>query len=256
MEFVTDAFSEDESNIAAIGVECPESLRETSQLVEPFDMIEKRNLLEKARIYDYGNVEIDELEPRIKEFLSKNKLPITLAKEHTVTLHAMKSMPENTKLIIFDAHADLKDEYEESKYSHACWLRRWCELSEDNCKNVIIIGVRSCDEDELEYMESKGITYLTNEDVKNNIKKVEEFIGDSPFYISIDMDVFDPSIAPAVKYPEPDGISYSDFISITSSLKGKLSGMDCVEIRPIENNMITEFLAIKIIFKILGNQNL
>jgi len=257
-KFVTDFFSEEEASVVAFGVECPQSLREASQLVEPFDFTEKRNWLENARVFDAGDVSMEAVEEKTKTVLSGNKLPLILAKEHTVTLHAMKAMPAGTKLVVFDAHADAKDEYEGSRHSHACWLRRWCELAEGNRANVLLLGVRSGDEEELRFLESNGVKYFTTEDIIKNLESVAsfvgEFVGNGTFYVSIDMDVFDPSIAPAVKYPEPSGLTYKQFARIAGAAsKGKLAGLDCVEIRPIEGNRITEFLAVKCTFLMLGN---
>lgn len=254
VKFVTDVFSESEANVVAFGVDCPESLREVSQLVEPFDIDEQHNLLENVRIFDAGDVELAAVEQKTKEILAAKKLPLILAKEHVVTLHSMKAMPADVKLVVFDAHADLKDEYEGSKQSHACWLRRWCEIGD--CKNVAIVGVRSCDEDEFKFMRSNGVLCLTSKEIKDDLdagkKRLREFIGDSPVYVSVDMDVFDPSIAPAVKYAVPGGLVYREFLSLIDVFKGKkIVGMDCTEIRPIEGNRITEFLAVKILFRIL-----
>lgn len=256
-KFVTGVFSEEEANVVAFGVDCPESLREVSQLVEPFDIDEQRNFLENVRVHDAGDVKLEAVEKKTKGILSAKKLPLILAKEHTVTLHAMKYMPKNAKLIVFDAHADLKDEYEGSKQGHACWLRRWCEVAKENCKNVAIVGMRSCDEEEFEFMKSNGLLYFTATKIKKGLENVKQrlqnFVGSSKVYVSIDMDVFDSSIAPAVKYAEPNGMTYGEFVSLIDVLKGgKLLGVDCVEIIPIEGNRVTEFLAIKSLFKTIG----
>jgi len=260
MKFVTDVFSEDESNVVMLGVECPQSLREASQLVEPFDFTEQKNLLENVRIFDAGNLAIEDVEKKTAEIVASGKTPLILAKEHTVTLQAMKAMPKRIKLIVFDAHADVKDEYEGDRFSHACWLRRWIELNPDNAKKVVIVGVRSGDEEELQFLKSRGILFLTSEEIKNDVddgkKRLENFIGDSDdVYVSVDIDVFDPSIAPAVKYPEPGGILYREFLQLLKAFEGKkFAGLDCVEIRPLGENRITEFLAVKAIFKILSQQ--
>jgi len=256
-KFVTDFFSEEEASVVAFGVECPESLRDASQLVEPFDFTEKRNWLEGARVFDAGDVNMEAVEEKTKTILSGNKLPLVLAKEHTVTLHAMKAMPAGTKLVVFDAHADVKDEYEGSRQSHACWLRRWCEVAGSNCVNAVLVGVRSGDEDELEFLRASDMKFFTSEDVRSDAaavaKWLAEFVGDSEFYLSLDMDVFDPSIAPAVKYPEPSGVSWDAFVQLVHALEeGALVGLDCTEIRPIAGSMVTEFVAVKSIFKILG----
>ena len=261
MKFVTDIFEESESNIIVFGVDCPQSLREASQLVEPFDFTEQKNLLENVRIFDAGDFTTEDAENKTGEIVAASKTPLILAKEHTVTLQSMKAMPAGTKLIVFDAHADVKDEYEGSKQSHACWLRRFIELNPANAKRVAIVGVRSGDEEELQFLKSNGILFLTSDEIKNDVqsgkKRLENFIGDNDgdgnVYISLDMDVFDPSIAPAVKYPEPGGILYSEFLQLIEFLQNrKVVGLDCVEIRPLSENRITEFLAVKIIFKLLS----
>jgi arginase family enzyme len=253
--FVTNAFTEDEANVIALGVDCPVSLRKVSRLVEPFDVTTRRNFLGNARIFDAGDLKMEELEARVRGIVDSRKLPLILAKEHTATLHAMKAAPSDTMLIVFDAHPDLKDEYEGSKFSHACWLRRLCEVI--GCKRMMILGVRSTELEEIEFMENNGMRYATAEKIRKEANKVvaevEDFAGGFNTYVSLDMDVFDPSIAPAVKYPIPGGITYSDFLRITKALEGsKLVGLDCVEIRPIGDNRITEFLAVKSLFRLLS----
>ncbi len=255
MKFVTDIFGEEDANITFFGVDCPDSVREVSQLVEPFDVTDGRNYLENVRIFDSGDVGMDGVDEKVREIIAKGKFPLMYAKEHTASFHAMTAMPKGTKLIVFDAHSDLKDEYEGSKDSHACWLRRWCEVGD--CKDIVIIGFRSGDEDELEFAKGNRINYFTAREMKENPGKVSEFLRSfvkgAQFYISLDMDAFDPSVVPAVKYPEPDGLSYGDFWKFIEPLKqGKLMGMDFNELRPFSENRISEFFAIKIVFRILG----
>ena len=110
-KFVTDIFSEEEANVIVFSHEAPESVREVSQLVEPFDIEKEKNLLENARIFDAGEVKLEEVAEKVKETIGKNKLPLLLAEKHTASLEAVKALPKDTKIIVFDAHADLKDEY-------------------------------------------------------------------------------------------------------------------------------------------------
>jgi agmatinase len=257
-KFVTDVFEEEDANVVVVGVDCPASLREESQMTEIFDIDGRANLLDGIRIYDDDkNVKMSVAGKKVAGILKDKKLPLALAKLHTVTLHVMKEMPDNVKLVVFDAHPDLKDEYEGSKYSHACWLRRWVELDSGNIKRVMLLGVRSTDEDEFAFMKDSGIPYFTANKIMDDLesvkKRLKDFVGDCPVYVSLDMDFFDPSIAPAVKYPEPGGIIYRDFLSFIEAMRGaKLAGVDCVEIRPIKGNRITESLAVMSLFKLLS----
>ena len=249
-KFVTDIFSEEEANVIAFSFEAPESVREVSQLVEPFDIESERNLLENSRIFDAGKVKLEEVAKKVKETIGKNKLPLLLAEKHTASLEAVKALPKDTKIIIFDAHADLKDEYLGKKISYATWLKRVCEIIPT--KNICLIGVRSCDDDEYNFMKEKNILYFTSSQAKKSLEKIKKFVEGSTVYISIDMDVFDPSIAPAVENPEPNGMLYKEFLEVAEAIcKTKVIGLDLVEIRPLPNNRITEFLAIKLIFETL-----
>jgi len=255
MKFVTDVFDEKEANVIFFGVECPDSIREVSQLVEPFDFTDNENYLENVRIFDSGNVGMDGVEGIVKKIISENKFPLFYSKEHTASFHAMKAMPEGTKLVVFDAHADLKNEYEGSKDSHACWLRRWCEFG--RYEDIIVLGVRSGDEWEAEFAKENNIRYFTVKGMRENSEDVKRFLSEftkgSKVYLSVDMDVFDPSIVPAVKYPEPDGLSYNEFFNFIESMdEDCLAGMDFNELRPFSENRISEFLSIKIVFKLLS----
>jgi len=257
-KFITEIFSEDEANIVVFSYKPPESLLEVSQMVEPFDIEKQKNLLQNIRIYDAGEIDLEKITEKTKQTIEKNKLPLIISQRHVVSLHAAKPLPKNTKIVIFDAHADLKDEYLGEKINYATWLKRACEFF--NPKNIALVGVRSCDEDEFNFIKENSILYFTSNQVKENPKvvkeKLEDFVKDSKVYLSIDMDVFDSSIAPAVENPEPNGLSYREFLDLAEVFYSKIIGMDLVEIRPLPKNRVTEFLAIKLMFEILKDLNL
>lgn len=269
MKFLTDAFSEKESNVIAFGVplgkhgkKSLESLRKTSRFVESFDIDSKKNLLENARIFDAGDIELSKVTEKVKEIRDSKKIPLMLSNGHLPTFYSLRGF-DNVKLIVFDAHTDLYDKYTDEKmqetsgsddeiFSEATWLRRFCD--ERDKSNVMLIGVRSAAEDQMEYL--KDFKYFTPNFIKENMeavkKKIKEFTKGSDVYVSVDIDVFDPSIAPAVEHPEPDGIYFNHFKKLISSVEGRIVGLDLGCLRPIENNEVTEFLAVKVIFEILG----
>jgi agmatinase len=278
-KFLTDIFSEQESNVIVFGVPLGKfgknelnSLREASWFVETYDIDRKINLLENVKVFDSGDLKLKslkEITQMTKEIIENKKIPLMLGGNHLSTFYSFQAFAEDTKLIVFDAHCDLKSKYIDEKVreagilnkkciidenlNSATWLRRLCEII--NPKNVMIIGIRSADEDEIIFAKENGILFYTSEDVKNSIEEVKlilnQFTKLSKVYVSLDIDVFDPSIAPAVLYPEPNGIFFAHFKELIDSINGKIVGIDVCCIRPIKDSQVTEFLAIKSIFEIL-----
>jgi len=274
-KFFTDVFAPEQANVIVFGVplgkyseEALRRLRETSWFVEPFDVDKNKNLLENARLADIGNVELKTLNvvtEQTKKILGEKKIPLMFGGNHLSTLHALKAFG-NVKIVVFDAHCDLKDEYEDerlkemndgffdTKVNDSTWLRRLCEFVDP--KNIFLLGVRSCDEDEIKFAKERGIQYFTANQVQNNTKEVaektREFTKDSEVYVSVDVDAFDPYVAPAVDYPEPGGILFKQFSDVVNAISGKITGMDLCCLKPLENNQVTEFLTVKVIFEILG----
>jgi agmatinase len=276
-KFICDLFTKEESDVITFGVPLGSgskksliALRKVSDMVEPFDLDKKRNLLENTKIFDIGDLKLkklDDITENTKKILNDKKTPLVLGGGHLLTLYSLKAF-KDVKLLVFDAHCDLKNEYEDDlirdldfvkgikfnpKINDATWLKRTCEFFEP--KNILLLGIRSCDEDEFYFMQKNGISYITPNQIKNNPKETEEklknFTKDSKLYVSIDIDVFDPSIAPAVHHPEPNGVSFKEFSQLINATYGKIVGLDLTCLKPIENNKITEFLAIRSIFEIL-----
>ncbi len=272
-KFLTDIFNDDEADVITFGIllnesdkKILESIRNASWFVEIFDLEKKKNLF-NLKTADIGDIEVEnliEISNKVNEILEKRKIPLMLSYSHLPTLYSFSSFPKNTKLIVFDAHSDLADEYADEKIpgtgletptaNGATWLRRLSERIDS--ADICIIGLRSCDEEIFEYIERNKILYITSNQIKDNIdsvhEKISKFVGNSNFYISLDVDVFDPSVAPAVDYPEPDGITFNQFKTIINGLERKLVGMDACCLKPIEGNHVTEFLAVRSIFEILG----
>lgn len=275
-KFSTDIFSEEEADVIVFGVplgkdstEALQSLREVSWFVEPMDLDKKENLLENVKTADIGDVNnLDEVTEQVKKIINERKIPLILGGNHLLSFYSLQAF-DNVKLIVFDAHADFKDKYEDEKIrdmscfgneqfdlktNDATWLRRLSEKI--NPKDIFLLGVRSCDEFEFKSLEEKNVQYFTPTDIGNNLEKVKqrikEFTKDSKVYVSVDLDVFDPSIAPAVEMPEPDGLLFKHFRELINSVDGEIVGIDLCCLKPVENNQITEFLAVKAIFEILS----
>jgi agmatinase len=277
-KFICDLFTSEKSNIIVFGVPLGKnskttlnSLRKISDFIEPFDVDKKRNLLENIKIADVGDLKLknlNEITEKTRDIVEKKKIPLILGGGHLLTFFALKPF-KDVKLIVFDAHCDLKDEYEDEmikdldfvkgikfnpRINDATWLRRTCGFLDP--RNILLIGIRSCDENEFDFMKKNEISYFTSNQIKDNSKEVEEklkeFAKNSSVYISIDIDVFDPSIASAVHHPEPNGISFIEFSRLVNTINGKIVGIDLTCLKPIMNIQVTEFLAIKSIFEVLS----
>jgi agmatinase len=105
-------------------------------------------------------------------------------------------------------------------------------------------------------VKKNNFLYFTPAMIRENFDEVKEkfrdFVENSKIYLTVDIDAFDPSVAPAVGHPEPDGIFWHQFKELVKELKGKIVGLDLVEVEPIRGNVVTEFLAARIIFQILS----
>jgi agmatinase len=197
----------------------------------------------------------------VEYYLEKSKFTIVLGGEHSVSIGSIKTYAErfaNLTVLQLDAHADLREEYNGSKYNHACVMARAKEL----CP-IVQVGIRSMDYSEKESMDTSRVFFakdIYNRDPArrepNNtdwIKKVISKLSDN-VYITIDLDVFDPSIMPSTGTPEPGGLFWYDVLALLKAIAAKknIVGFDIVELCPDERNKAPDFLAAKLIYKLLS----
>lgn len=269
-KFFTDLFTEDESDVIVIGLpsgpsgqEYLKSIRKASWFVEIFDIYKKKNLFQK-KIADAGDVkDRSSLEQKLREIFTKEKIPIVITKGDIASYHACKIL-KDVKVISFDAHTDLLDEYTDEKIqwidgffdkrvNSATWLRRTAEIVGE--ENICVVGLRSINEDLVNYLHERKIFHFTPRDIRKNLPRIKEIIAaftkNSKIYLNVDMDFFDPSIAPSVDYPEPEGLYFSEFQEIFSSFGGKIVGATICGGNP-SNNQVTEFLTVRTIFELLS----
>ncbi len=193
----------------------------------------------------------------VSRYLNLDKLVITLGGEHSISIACMQAyinkFPE-IDTVIFDAHADLRNQYQGSPFSHACTARRISELCPTVC-----VGIRSISAEEWAFAEnSKRIRLLpaTSENKKNIHSIRNELLNRlrETVYISIDLDVFDPSVIPGVGTPEPGGFSWQEMLFLLDGLIAhkKIAGFDIMELKPLPDNRISEFTAAKLLLKIIS----
>ena len=247
------------------------ALRQTPMYMEDFDLESKKELLEGVKVVDDGNLEpksAKDITTYTRSIVKSGKVPVAIAGDHP-SLFTVPAFGKDIKVISFDAHCDLKDEYEDdnivdlstlwngkfdARVNGATWLKRLSEIIDP--KNILLIGVRSCDAKELAFIEESGIGYITTKDIHENkeeaIQKIQELTKESKVYITLDVDVFDPSIAPGVHQPEPDGIYFAEFKKLMHAISGSIVGFDVSCLKPIVGNRVTEFLTTRALFEILS----
>ena len=189
----------------------------------------------------------------VKKALGDNKFPVVIGGEHTVSLGAIKAHAEAVErmsILHLDAHTDMRDSYEGSKYSHACVMARAKEITKD----IVSIGIRSMDSSELRNINRKNIFYASEIRKSGDwIRKATSKLSKN-VYITIDIDVFDPSIMPSTGTPEPGGLGWYEVIDLLESVSKKknIVGFDVVELCPSKNNVAPDFLAAKLTYKLLS----
>ncbi len=187
-------------------------------------------------------------------FTSQDKLVALLGGEHTITLGgvsaALERHPDLTVLYL-DAHADLRDEYMGSRWSHACVARRLSERAQ-----IVQVGVRSMSRQEATFIDENGIpvfTWPSADGIDELGANVIERLG-RDVYVSVDLDVLDPAIMSAVGTPEPGGMSWHEATRLLRLIgeNRHIVGFDVVELSPTEGPEACAFTAAKLFYKLIG----
>ncbi len=184
--------------------------------------------------------------------LTENKFPVIIGGNHTVSIGAIKAFSEyfdNLSVLQLDAHTDLRQEYEGSKFNHACAMARAREFAP-----IVQVGIRSMSVYEVPYADKDRIFYSHELYYNKNlyIKAIDKLT--EKVYITIDLDVFDPSIMPSTGTPEPGGPAYTELIHfLRDVIRNKnVVGFDVVELCPNQTNKSPDFIAAKIIYQLLS----
>jgi len=177
-----------------------------------------------------------------------------LGGEHTLSLGAVRAFKEtfpSLSVLQLDAHADLRDKYLGTKYGQACVMRRILEL----CP-VTQVGVRSLSWEEKQFLTENKMRPFYMSQLGEGKATVEQIVSSlsGDVYVTIDVDVLDPSIMPAVGTPEPGGMLWQQVLDIIQSVarRRRVVGFDVVEFCPGEGSSSCAFLLAKLIYKFIG----
>ncbi len=244
----------------------PERIRFWSQHMTPFS--EDRTRLKGIRIADLGDIKIEKPESdfdlvRQKVAILPN-VPILLGGDHSVTIPIFQGQREHYKnkhlgVLWMDAHPDLCDEFNGSKFSHACVLRRGLE-SGIKPEDVCMVGLRSWEDQEIDLIENGGLNVYTAADVaergmKSVAADVHKILSKcDAVHVSLDIDCLDPAFAPGTGIPDSGGLTSREVIMLIQSLQGlPLVGLDIVEVAPpLDESEATVFAALKIIMEFIA----
>lgn len=240
----------------------PRAIIDASQYLELYDLELERE------IYRVGIHTLPEIKPEMaspehmlqrvytvaRELLDKNKMVLMLGGEHSLTLGVVKAYHEKYEtlsVLQLDAHADLRDSYLGTRFSHATVMRRVCEL----CP-IVPVGIRSLSQEEYRFIDETGIKPVYAKGPLLAGDSIQQIIASlsNEVYITIDLDVLDPSIMSAVGTPEPGGLGWYELLDLLREVAHSkcVLGFDLVELCPDEGPRSCAFLAAKLAYKLIG----
>ncbi|TET38633.1 MAG: agmatinase [Dehalococcoidia bacterium] len=240
----------------------PMAIIDASQYLELYDHELDRE------IYLTGIHTLPELEPSMKgpeqtvervynvvsELVQKGKLVAMLGGEHSLTAGMVKAFRERFDrlcVLQLDAHADLRDEYQGTKYSHACVMRRVLE-----CCPIVQVGVRTLSQEEHRFLAQNQMRPFFTQGRPLDQPSLDEMVSalSEEVYVTIDLDVLDPSIMSAVSTPEPGGMGWYEILRVLRQVAQQrhVVGFDLVELCPKEGPSSCAFLAAKLAYKLIG----
>lgn len=239
----------------------PEALIEASRNLELYDIETGSEVYKKGIFTDrpiLAETSEETLEAaymRTKELLGRGKFVATIGGEHSISYAPIRAHAEHygqLTVLQFDAHADLQNAYENNPWSHASAMARVKEIP--NVTKIVSVGIRSMSAEELVNLDRPN-TFFAHELDINGLwidQVLEKLTG--PVYITFDLDVFDSSIMPSTGTPEPGGMNWNQVMALLKSVakENTILGFDVVELCPNPYNLAPDFLAAKLIYKLLS----
>ncbi|WFS63951.1 agmatinase [Pseudodesulfovibrio thermohalotolerans] len=199
---------------------------------------------------------LDRIEDAVTYAVECEAMPLVLGGEHTVTLGALRALKQKYPkfgVVQFDAHADLRNSYEGSLYSHACVMRR---AADDLGLPIFQIGVRALCTEEVEYRKANDIPHLDARELF--LKGIPKHLLPSDFpdriYITFDVDGLDPSVIRATGTPVPGGIGWHEALTLLEAAvqDRELIGADVVELAPMDGDRASDFASAQLAYLIMG----
>lgn len=241
----------------------PAAIIAASQQVELYDIPSKTDF-STVGVHTFPSLSFEGCDGRtaseliaenVRRCLDQKLWPITLGGEHTISYGPVKALFErysDLTILQIDAHADLREEYEGSPFSHACVMKRAFDLG----VMPVSVGIRNYSADEARLIEEKKIPVFHDFEIKKHglrseliSKKLSKNV-----YVTVDIDGFTPEECPGTGTPEPGGITWWHALELFSYVfrNHNVVGMDLNEVMPLPSSARTEFFAAKLIYKMIG----
>ena len=240
----------------------PQAILEASQQVEFYD-IELKKETWRPGIHtmaplslSHGSVEeaLRVIETAVGKVLTDKKFPICLGGEHTLSAGAIAAAAKkypNLSILQIDAHADLRESYEGTPFSHACAMR----LAARYTQKIVGVGIRSVDTEEIAFAKRHpGIQLFFDQErrgdwIQRALKGLSEDV-----YLTVDIDGLDPALIPATGTPEPGGLSWYETLSLIRAVfaEKNVVAADLVELLPQPGFHASNFTAAKLVYKMIG----
>ncbi|MCK4305159.1 MAG: agmatinase [Candidatus Eisenbacteria sp.] len=198
---------------------------------------------------------IPQIAEAVRTLLRAGKFPVVLGGDHSVSIgvfEALKDTWEQVTILQFDAHADLREAYQGSPYSHASVMARAREAFD-----CVQVGIRSWSQEEEESLWEEPDRVVTAQEVEANgeaaVDRLLKVLGD-PVYVTIDLDCLDPSVMPSTGTPEPGGLTWRMLIRLLRAVAEKrhVVGFDATELSPIPGLVAPDYLAARLVYKMIG----
>jgi agmatinase len=239
----------------------PSALIEASKNLELYDIATDSEMYKEgihtaqSLVFRSSEEMVDGVYKDVLKYLKRGKFVVTLGGEHAISQGPIRAHREHfgaVSVLQFDAHTDLRPEYEGTRLSHASVMSRVQELPD---VNIVSVGIRSMSVEEKAYWDPSRIFFAHELHLDSEwMDRAIDLLSDR-VYITFDLDVFDSSLMPSTGTPEPGGMFWHQVEQFITKLTGrkKVIGLDVVELCPIQGFVAPDFLAAKLTYKILSS---
>lgn len=254
--------------------EGPASIRQASHDLASFHrqengeevthLVNSYHPIETISLYDIGNIHKEEISSAVFSCRKRHQFPFMIGGDHSLTYEVLRGLDREKKeyaIVYFDAHPDCLSSEKNGK-SYGTVLYDAAQLQYFNPKKSILVGIRDCESEEFNNLDSFGFHSITNLGyaelgLKKTLDAIQQITRDVPLYISVDLDVVDRSIAPGVSTPSPCGLTSLELLYLFTGLAGSnVIGCDVVEHVPSQDiHRTTAHLGAKLMIEFIVRHN-